>query len=85
MARIHILPPQTARLIAAGEVIERPASALRELIDNALDAEAREIRVELAGGGIDLVQVTDDGSGMSREDLELSILEHATSKIETAD
>ena len=85
MARIHILPPQTARLIAAGEVIERPASALRELIDNALDAEAREIRVELAGGGIDLVQVTDDGSCMSREDLELSILEHATSKIETAD
>ena len=85
MARIHILPPETARLIAAGEVIDRPASALRELIDNALDAGAREIRVELAGGGIDIVQVTDDGSGMSREDLELSVLEHATSKIDTAD
>ncbi|MCX7026317.1 MAG: DNA mismatch repair endonuclease MutL [Spirochaetes bacterium] len=85
MARIHILPPETARLIAAGEVIERPASALRELIDNALDAGASEIRVELASGGIDLVQVSDDGAGMSKEDLALSVLEHATSKIETAD
>ncbi|HEY9054237.1 MAG TPA: DNA mismatch repair endonuclease MutL [Rectinemataceae bacterium] len=85
MARIRILSPETSRLIAAGEVVERPASALRELIDNAVDAGAREIRVKIEAGGIDLVQVTDDGSGMSREDIELSVLEHATSKIETAD
>jgi len=85
MARIHILPPETARLIAAGEVIDRPASALRELIDNAIDAGAAEIRVEIQKGGIDLISVSDNGSGMSKEDVELSILEHATSKIERAD
>jgi len=85
MSRIHILPPETARLIAAGEVIDRPASALRELLDNAIDAGATEIRVEIQKGGIDLVSVADNGSGMPKEDLELSILEHATSKIEKAD
>ncbi|HWR11405.1 MAG TPA: DNA mismatch repair endonuclease MutL [Rectinemataceae bacterium] len=85
MARIHILPPETSRLIAAGEVIDRPASALRELIDNAIDSGASEIRAEIEKGGIDLIRVSDDGSGMSREDIELSILEHATSKIENAD
>ena len=85
MARIHILAPETSRLIAAGEVIDRPASALRELIDNAIDAGASEIRVDIEKGGIDLIRVSDDGDGMSREDLLLSILEHATSKIENAD
>ncbi|HWP67952.1 MAG TPA: DNA mismatch repair endonuclease MutL [Rectinemataceae bacterium] len=85
MVRIHILPPETARLIAAGEVIDRPASALRELIDNAIDAGATEISVEIQKGGIDLISVSDNGSGMSKEDVELSILEHATSKIEVAD
>lgn len=85
MARIHILEPGTARLIAAGEVIDRPASALRELIDNAIDAGATEIHVELEKGGIELLRLRDNGSGMSREDLELSILEHATSKIRDAD
>jgi len=85
MSRIHILPPETARLIAAGEVIDRPASALRELIDNAIDAGATEIGVEVQKGGIDLISVSDNGSGMSKEDVELSILEHATSKIEKAD
>lgn len=83
MAKIHILRPETSRLIAAGEVIERPASALRELLDNSLDAQAGEIRVEIQKGGIDLVRVADDGIGMSREDLALSILDHATSKIES--
>ncbi|MCE5256212.1 MAG: DNA mismatch repair endonuclease MutL [Spirochaetaceae bacterium] len=84
MAHIHVLPPETSRLIAAGEVIDRPASALRELLDNAIDAGASEIQVRIEKGGIDLIQVVDNGGGMSREDLELSIAEHATSKIEKA-
>ncbi len=85
MAQIKILGSETYRLIAAGEVIDRPASALRELLDNAIDAGATEIRVELAKGGAELLRVSDNGCGMSREDLELSIQEHATSKIEKAD
>lgn len=85
MARIHILPAETSRLIAAGEVIDRPASALRELIDNAIDSGASSIGVEIEKGGIDLIRVSDNGSGMSKQDLSLSILEHATSKIESAD
>jgi DNA mismatch repair protein MutL len=85
MSSIHVLAPETARLIAAGEVIDRPASALRELLDNAIDSGASEISARIEEGGIGLVRVADDGSGMGREDLELSILPHATSKIETAD
>ncbi|HTX72539.1 MAG TPA: DNA mismatch repair endonuclease MutL [Rectinemataceae bacterium] len=85
MATIHVLPPETARLIAAGEVIDRPAAALRELLDNAIDAGAHEISVRIEGGGIELISVSDDGSGMDREDLELSVLPHATSKIRSAD
>ncbi len=85
MGRIRILGSETYRLIAAGEVIERPASALRELLDNAIDAGATEIRVEISGGGTELLRVSDNGQGMSKEDLELSIQEHATSKIEKAD
>jgi len=85
MAQIRILGSETYRLIAAGEVIDRPASALRELLDNAIDAGATEIRVEIAKGGVELLRVSDNGCGMSREDLVLSIQEHATSKIEKAD
>jgi DNA mismatch repair protein MutL len=85
MPRIEVLPPETARLIAAGEVIERPASLLRELIDNAIDAGAGDIQVEIRGGGTDSVLVVDDGEGMDAEDLALSILPHATSKIRSAD
>lgn len=85
MGHIHVLPPETSRLIAAGEVIDRPASALRELLDNAIDARATDIQVKIEKGGIDLIQVVDNGVGMSRDDLELSIAEHATSKISTAD
>jgi DNA mismatch repair protein MutL len=85
MARIKILPPETARLIAAGEVIDRPAAALRELLDNALDSEASEIEVRVENGGIALLSVTDDGLGMDRDDLFMSILPHATSKISSAD
>ncbi len=85
MAKIHVLPPETARLIAAGEVIDRPAAVLREFLDNAIDSGATEVSVEIEGGGTDLIRVVDDGGGMSREDLELSILPHATSKISRAD
>ena len=82
---IRILPPETAKRIAAGEVIERPASALRELLDNAIDAGASSVSVELEGGGIEYLRVVDNGSGMVKEDLQLSIAAHATSKIRELD
>jgi len=85
MPSIHVLKPQVARLIAAGEVIDRPQAVLRELLDNAIDSGADSITAEIEGGGIAGIRVVDNGCGMSPEDLELSILPHATSKIETAD
>jgi len=84
-ARIHVLAPEVAKRIAAGEVIDRPAAALRELLDNALDSSARNIVVEIEGGGAECLRVVDDGSGMGKEDLALSILPHATSKISQLD
>lgn len=79
--RIQILPEQDARRIAAGEVVERPASALRELLDNALDAESTKISIHLEEGGLKKLEVADNGMGMDKEDLSLSIMVHATSKI----
>ena len=85
MATIHILPPEVANKIAAGEVVERPASVIRELLDNAMDAGASRIVIEIENGGLTLMRVTDNGCGMSPEDAALCTHRHATSKIQVAE
>ena len=82
---IRILEPEEAKKIAAGEVIDRPAALVRELIDNALDAGAANIELSIEGGGIKKIELVDDGCGMSKEDLSLCIKTHATSKIQSLD
>lgn len=85
MGKIRLLTDEVASQVAAGEVVERPASVVKELVENSIDAGARRIRVEFARGGTQLIRVEDDGSGMDREDALLSLERHATSKIRTAE
>jgi len=84
MAKIHILDSETIDKIAAGEVVERPSSVVKELVENAIDAGALAVTVEAKDGGIELIRVTDNGCGMEREQLRTAFLRHATSKIENA-
>src|SRR5499425_3337262 len=81
MGRIRILPDQVANKIAAGEVVERPASVVKELLENSLDAGGRDLRIEVEAGGRRLIRIVDDGCGMLRDDALLAFERHATSKL----
>ena len=84
MGKINVLDQQIANLIAAGEVVDRPASVVKEMLENSIDAGAKNITLEIKRGGVSFIRVSDDGCGMSREDVPISIKRHATSKIKSA-
>ena len=82
MATIHVLDETTINKIAAGEVVERPASVIKELVENSIDAGSTSIEVEIGDGGTNYMRITDNGKGMTEEDARLAVLRHATSKIQ---
>jgi len=85
MSQIHLLSPRLANQIAAGEVVERPANIVKELVENALDAGASRIDIDADQGGVKLLRIRDNGGGIEKEDLPLALSRHATSKITTLD
>ena len=85
MAVIHVLDKHTAELIAAGEVVERPASVVKELLENSIDAGASQITVSIESGGVKLIEISDNGTGIEAEYISTAFIRHATSKIQTPD
>ena len=85
MAKINVLPREVAELIAAGEVVERPASVIKELVENSVDAGSTAVTVEIKSGGVTFMRVTDNGCGIEKQYVATAFLRHATSKIKTGD